>query len=47
MHYGLPMDFLTGYRLEIEAYNPLVGTDDRKEGLRAFNEKRKTKFQGK
>jgi len=47
MHYGLPMDFLTGYRLEIEAYNQLVGTDDRKEGVRAFNEKRKPKFEGK
>ena len=47
IHYGLPMDFLTGYRLEIEAYNQLVGTEDRKEGVRAFNEKRKPKFQGK
>ena len=47
IHYGLPMDLLTGYRLEIEAYNQLVGTEDRKEGVRAFNEKRKPKFQGK
>jgi len=41
------MDLATGYRFEIEAYNQLVGTDDRKEGVRAFNEKRKAKFQGK
>ena len=47
VHYGLQMDLLTGYRFEIEAYNQLVGTDDRKEGVRAFNEKRKAKFQGK
>src|SRR5687767_442642 len=47
IHYGLQMDLLTGYRFEIEAYNQLVGTDDRKEGVRAFNEKRKPRFQGK
>ena len=47
VHYGLQVDLLTGYRFEIEAYNQLVGTDDRKEGVRAFNEKRKPRFQGK
>lgn len=40
-------DFKTGYDLEIEAYNRLVGTDDRHEGIRAFNEKRKPSFQGR
>ncbi|HKU45415.1 MAG TPA: enoyl-CoA hydratase-related protein [Burkholderiales bacterium] len=47
IHYGLQMDLLTGYRFEIEAYNQLVATEDRKEGVRAFNEKRKPRFQGK
>jgi enoyl-CoA hydratase len=47
IHYGLQADLLTGYRFEIEAYNQLVATDDRKEGVRAFNEKRKPRFQGK
>ena len=47
VHFGLQMDVLTGYRFEIEAYNQLVGTEDRKEGVRAFNEKRKAKFLGK
>jgi len=47
IHYGLQMDLATGYRFEIEAYNQLVGTEDRKEGVRAFNEKRKAKFQGR
>jgi len=47
VHYGLQMDLLTGYRFEIEAYNQLVATEDRKEGVRAFNEKRKPRFQGK
>ena len=46
VHYGLQMDLLTGYRFEIEAYNQLVGTEDRKEGVRAFNEKRKPRFKG-
>ncbi len=47
IHYGLQTDLLTGYRFEIEAYNQLVGTEDRHEGVRAFNEKRKPRFQGK
>jgi enoyl-CoA hydratase len=46
IHYGLQMDLLTAYRFEIEAYNRLVDTDDRREGVRAFNEKRKAVFRG-
>jgi enoyl-CoA hydratase/carnithine racemase len=46
IHHGLQMDLLTGYRFEIEAYNRLVDTDDRREGVRAFNEKRKPDFKG-
>lgn len=47
IHYGLQMDLLTGYRFEIEAYNRLVDTEDRREGVRAFNEKRKPQFTGR
>jgi enoyl-CoA hydratase/carnithine racemase len=47
IHYGLHTDLLTGYRFEIEAYNRLVDTDDRREGVKAFNEKRKPVFRGK
>lgn len=46
IHYGLQTDLLTGYRFEIEAYNRLIDTDDRREGVRAFNEKRKPVFTG-
>jgi enoyl-CoA hydratase/carnithine racemase len=47
IHYGLQMDLATGYRFEIEAYNRLVDSDDRREGVRAFNEKRKPRFSGR
>jgi len=47
IHYGLQMDVATGYRFEIEAYNRLVTTEDRIEGVRAFNEKRKATFRGR
>ena len=47
IHYGLQMDLLTGYRFEIEAYNRLVDTEDRLEGVRAFNEKRRAEFKGR
>jgi enoyl-CoA hydratase/carnithine racemase len=46
IHYGLQMDLATGYRFEIEAYNRLVDTEDRREGVRAFNDKRKPDFKG-
>ena len=44
---GLQTDLPSAMRLEVEAYNRLVGTEDRREGLRAFNEKRKPKFKGR
>ena len=40
------VDRATGYQFELEAYNRLVGTKDRHEGVLAFNEKRKPKFTG-
>ena len=47
IHYGLQMDIDTGYRFEIEAYNRLIATEDRLEGVRAFNEKRTPEFKGR
>ena len=44
---GLQTDLASGLKIEIEAYNGLVGTEDRREGIRAFNEKRKPKFTGR
>jgi len=38
---GLRMSLGDGLAFEIEAYNRLVATEDRHEGVRAFNEKRK------
>jgi len=40
------VDRATGYQFELEAYNRLVGTKDRHEGVLAFNEKRKPNFTG-
>jgi enoyl-CoA hydratase len=44
---GLQTDLRSGLALELEAYNKLVGTEDRREGIRAFNEKRKPRFKGR
>lgn len=47
IRYGSQMEIRTAYRFEVEAYNQLVNTDDRREGILAFNEKRKPRFQGR
>ncbi len=44
---GLETDLRTGLKFEIEAYNFLVPTEDRREGVRAFVEKRKPVFHGR
>jgi enoyl-CoA hydratase len=45
--WGSETDLETALRLAIEAYNNTVTTEDRLEGVRAFNEKRKPRFQGR
>jgi enoyl-CoA hydratase/carnithine racemase len=47
IHFGMQMDLRTGLRFEIEAYNRLVPTEDRREGIASFNEKRKPVFRGR
>ncbi|MDF1857180.1 MAG: enoyl-CoA hydratase-related protein [Pseudooceanicola sp.] len=47
IHRGGQMSLRDGLAFEIEAYNRLVPTDDRREGNLAFNEKRQPQFQGK
>ena len=44
---GVDMPLSEALSLEIEAYNKTVPTDDRTEGILAFNEKRLPKFKGK
>jgi enoyl-CoA hydratase len=38
---GQDCDSHTAYALDLAAYNQLIGSDDRLEGIAAFNEKRK------
>src|SRR6059036_2584578 len=45
--YGAETDLDTAVILAIEAYNATVVTEDRLEGVRAFNEKRQPEFKGK
>ena len=44
---GLEMDLRNGMVFALEAYQRTVASEDRLEGARAFNEKRKPRWQGK
>lgn len=41
------LDIKMGFAYEMKAYNELLYSDDREEGIKAFNEKRKPTFLGK
>jgi enoyl-CoA hydratase len=47
MTLGARMDLRSAMFFEVDAYNQLVGTEDRQEGINAFNEKRPPKFNGR
>ena len=43
---GRQMSLADGLSFEIEAYNRTIPSQDRREGVKAFNEKSKPKFSG-
>ncbi|MGI4952043.1 MAG: enoyl-CoA hydratase/isomerase family protein [Janthinobacterium lividum] len=47
IHRGLQMSLRDGLAFEIEAYNRTVPTEDRHEGVLAFNERRPPRFEGR
>ncbi len=47
IHHGLQMSLRDGMMFEIEAYNRTIPTEDRREGIKSFSEKRKPVFKGK
>jgi len=47
IHQGLQVDLANGLILEVQAYERMISTEDRREGIRAFNEKRKPVFTGR
>jgi enoyl-CoA hydratase len=47
MRHGLNVDIHTGLVFEREAYHRLIDSEDRHEGIAAFNEKRKPTFTGR
>ncbi len=46
IHHGMQADLKTGLHFEVQAYDRLITTEDRHEGILAFNEKRKPTFKG-
>lgn len=47
IHHGLQMSLPDALAFEIEAYNRTIPTEDRREGILAFNEKRRPVFRGR
>jgi len=47
IHNGMQTDLATGLNFEVQAYERMITTADRREGIRAFNEKRKPNFVGR
>ena len=44
---SMNMDLQSGLAFEIQCYERMISTEDRHEGVRAFNEKRKPQFKGR
>jgi enoyl-CoA hydratase/carnithine racemase len=47
IRYGAQMDLASALVFEAQAYERMVATEDRREGIDSFNEKRKPRFKGR
>jgi enoyl-CoA hydratase/carnithine racemase len=47
IHQGMQVDIASGLLLEVQAYERTITTEDRREGINAFNEKRPPNFKGR
>ena len=47
INYGMEVDLASGCTIEVDAFGLCFSTKDQKEGMKAFLEKRKPKFEGK
>jgi enoyl-CoA hydratase/carnithine racemase len=47
IHQGLQLDLTSALVFEVQAYERMIATEDRHEGIAAFNEKRKPDFKGR
>ncbi len=47
LDHSADLDRAAGYAFELEAYNRTIATEDRHEGINAFNEKRRPVFKGR
>jgi enoyl-CoA hydratase/carnithine racemase len=47
IHQGLQLDLTSALAFEVQAYERMIATEDRLEGIAAFNEKRKPDFKGR
>ena len=47
IHAGLQMDLASGLAFEVQAYERMIATEDRREGINAFNEKRRPRYTGR
>jgi enoyl-CoA hydratase/carnithine racemase len=47
IHQGLQMDMTSALAFEVQSYERMISTEDRHEGVAAFNEKRRPNFKGR